>query len=82
VSAEVARLVAAQAKADATVRLVADHDGGPGLRLMVAVIDPATNTRLATGFVTYETGPVPGLRLVSIAAEQQAAERLPSIGGA
>jgi hypothetical protein len=46
------------------------------------VIDPATNTRLATGFVTYETGPVPGLRLVSIAAEQQAAERLPSIGGA
>jgi hypothetical protein len=81
VSAEVARLVAAQAKADATVRLVADHDGA-GLRLMVAVIDPATNTRLATGFVTYETGPVPGLRLVGSVTEQQAVERLPSIGGA
>ena len=62
-------LRAAQATADRVIRTVADHDGGPGPRLMVAVIDPETKTRLATGFVTVQTAwplrPVRHLRPVS-----------------
>lgn len=64
-SADLVRLTAAQAKADELVRAVADHDGGPAPRLMVAVIDPETNTRLATGFVAYNVGADrPPLRLL------------------
>ncbi|WP_406418367.1 hypothetical protein [Streptomyces sp. NBC_01614] len=64
-SAELDRLRAAQAAADAVVRQVADHDGGPAPRLMAAVIDPETNTRLATGFIAYTAGPsVPVLHVV------------------
>ncbi|MFJ9474702.1 hypothetical protein ACIRRI_06760 [Streptomyces mirabilis] len=57
---------AAQAKAHQVVRTVADFDGGPGPHLMVAVIDPETNTRLATGFVAIDSpaGPVRHLRSV------------------
>ncbi|WP_369274492.1 hypothetical protein AB5J55_35245 [Streptomyces sp. R11] len=64
-SAELERLTAAQTAADRIVRRVADHDGGPARRLMVAVIDPETNTRLATGFATYEAPTVRHLRPVS-----------------
>jgi hypothetical protein len=65
VSAELERLMAAQAAADAAVRQVADHDGGDSPHLMVAVIDPVTNTRLATGFFAYRVGPAaPALRAV------------------
>lgn len=53
-SAELARLDAAQAKADAIALQVADHDGSDAPRLLVAVIDPVTQTRLATAFAAYE----------------------------
>lgn len=51
-NAEVSRLAAAQAKADALRALVGDWDG-VGPRLRVAVTDPETNIRLATCFVGY-----------------------------
>jgi hypothetical protein len=54
VTADLDLLRAAQAKADEVVRQVADHDFGPGPHLMVAVIDPETRERLATGFVAYQ----------------------------
>jgi hypothetical protein len=64
VNAELARLTAAHPKADAVVCTVADTpDGSP--MLLVAVTDPETNTRLATGFVTYRVDGVPQLRLVT-----------------
>ncbi|WP_405888833.1 hypothetical protein OG762_36765 [Streptomyces sp. NBC_01136] len=60
---EQARLAAAQAKADELIAAIAETlDGAPLLR--VAVTDPETNTRLATGFVTYQTDGAP-LRLVT-----------------
>lgn len=63
-NADLARLTAAQAAADAVVRTVGDiPDGSP--MLLVAVTDPETSTRLATCFVTYQTGDVPRLRLVT-----------------
>ncbi|MFD1277412.1 hypothetical protein [Streptomyces kaempferi] len=63
-NAGLARLKAAQAKADAVVRMVADTpDSGP--MLLVTVTDPETGDRLATCFVTYQTGDVPRLRLVA-----------------
>lgn len=52
-TAELSRLVAAQAKADEVVRSVADTPDG-GLLLRIAVTDVETGQRLATGFVTYE----------------------------
>jgi hypothetical protein len=66
VSAETERLTAAQARADEVIRAVADHDGSPAPHLMVAVIDPETNTRLATGFVAYR--PAAHLQLVGEAS--------------
>lgn len=59
-TADLARMRAAQAKADQVVRTVADFDGGSSPRLLVAVIDPETNTRLATGFVAYQSAGRPG----------------------
>ncbi|MEV7983353.1 hypothetical protein [Streptomyces sp. NPDC086519] len=58
---------AAEAKAHQVVRTVADFDGGTGPYLMVAVIDPETHIRLATGFVAVDStaGPVRHLRSVS-----------------
>lgn len=61
-SAEVARLDAMQAKADAVAALVGDWDG-VGPRLLVGITDPETNTRLATAFVGYAASPTL-LRLV------------------
>ncbi|CAM5602685.1 hypothetical protein [Streptomyces coeruleorubidus] len=61
-SADLARLTAAQAKADAVVRQVGELPGaGPLLR--VSVTDVETGQRLATCFVNYEPEPTP-LRLV------------------
>lgn len=51
-SANLARLTAARETADRIVAQVGDWDGGEAHRLMVAVIDPETNTRLATTFAT------------------------------
>ncbi|MGW4825461.1 hypothetical protein ACWEP4_42960 [Streptomyces sp. NPDC004227] len=52
-TADLNRLRAAQAAADAVIRSVAvTPDGSPMLR--VSVTDPETNQRLATGFVTYQ----------------------------
>lgn len=52
-AAELARLTAAQAKADEVIGAVAEPvDGGPLLR--IAVTDAATGQRLATGFVHYQ----------------------------
>lgn len=63
VTADLARLTAAQAKADELVRTVADTpDGGPLLR--VAVTDIETGQRMATCFVTYQVDGAP-LRLVT-----------------
>jgi hypothetical protein len=63
VSAEAARLVAAQAKADAVIAAVAEvPEVGPLLR--VSVTDVATGQRLATGFVNCEASEGPALRLV------------------
>lgn len=50
--AERTRLTAARETADRIVAQVGDWDGGESPRLMVAVIDPETNTRMATAFVT------------------------------
>lgn len=50
--AERTRLTAAQETADRIAAQVGDWDGGQSPRLMVAVIDPETNTRLRTTFVT------------------------------
>jgi hypothetical protein len=61
-AADLDLLRAAQEKADAVIRAVADHDFGAGPYLMVSVTDPATGQRLATGFVAY--GPARHLRLV------------------
>ncbi|MEU9436575.1 hypothetical protein [Streptomyces sp. NPDC048252] len=59
-TADLARLTAAQTTADAIIATVATPiDGRPMLR--IAVTDPETNTRLATGFVAYDA---PGLRLL------------------
>ncbi|MFJ8594844.1 hypothetical protein [Streptomyces sp. NPDC093598] len=66
-SAELARLDAAQKKADAIASQVADHDGSDAPRLLVAVIDPVTNTRLVTAFAGYEIDR-PSLRLVKDAS--------------
>ncbi|MFJ2961199.1 hypothetical protein ACIPIC_02680 [Streptomyces collinus] len=63
-TAELARLGAAQAKADALAASVGDWDG-VGPRLLVPIIDPETNTRLATCFVSYcVDGAARPLRLV------------------
>ncbi|MFF4536572.1 hypothetical protein [Streptomyces aureus] len=61
-SAELARLTAAQAKADEVVRSVAEVP--EGLVLRVSVTDPESGLRLATGFVTYSVDSTP-LRLVA-----------------
>jgi hypothetical protein len=63
VNADLARLQAAQVKADAVVRALAEAPDGP--HLVVAVTDPITGNRLGTCFVTYQTGDVPRLRLVA-----------------
>jgi hypothetical protein len=64
VNDEQARLAAAQKKADALRDAFSEiPDGSP--MLLVAVTDPETNTRLATGFVTYRVDGVPQLRLVT-----------------
>ena len=62
-TADLARLVAAQAKADAVIRSVAEAPDG-GRLLRIAVTDAETGQRLATGFVTYEVV-VPQLRVVT-----------------
>ncbi|MEU8902164.1 hypothetical protein [Streptomyces mirabilis] len=62
-SIDLARLTAAQAKADELIAAIAETpDGGPLLR--VAFTDPETNTRLGTCFVTYQVDGAP-LRLVT-----------------
>jgi len=64
VSADLARLEAAQSKADEVIRTLGEPiDGRPMLR--IAVTDPETNTRLATGFVSYEITDRASLRLVT-----------------
>jgi hypothetical protein len=64
VTADLARLTAAQAKADEVVAAIAEApDGGPLLR--VAVTDVETGQRLAIGFVTYQVDGAPQLRLVA-----------------
>jgi hypothetical protein len=50
--AELAHLTAVRETADRIVTQVRDWDGSESPRLMVAVIDPETHTRLATTFVT------------------------------
>jgi hypothetical protein len=62
VTADVARLTAAQAKADAVIRAVAEAPAG--LLLRVAVTDVETGQRIATCFVTYQVDGAPSLRLV------------------
>ena len=63
-SADLARLEAAQSKADEVIRTLGEPiDGRPMLR--IAVTDPETNTRLATGFVSYEITDRASLRLVT-----------------
>jgi hypothetical protein len=64
VTADLDVLRAAQAKADAVIRALAEAPGaGPMLR--VSVTDPATGRRLATGFVSYEAPTARHLRPVS-----------------
>ena len=65
-SADLTRRDAAQAKADEVAALVGDWDG-VGPRLLVAITDPETNTRLATCFVGYSVAPAP-LRLIKEAS--------------
>ena len=65
-SAEVARQSAMQAKADAVAALVGDWDG-VGPRLLVAITDPETNTRVANAFAGYVVA-APVLRLVEEAS--------------
>ena len=61
---DLARLTAAQAKADELIATIAEApDGGPLLR--VAVTDAETGQRLATGFVTYQVDGAPQLRAVA-----------------
>lgn len=48
------RHAAAQAKADAVIRAVAEPMTSAAPRLRVSVTDVDTGQRLATGFVTYE----------------------------
>jgi hypothetical protein len=62
VTADLARLTAAQEKADEVIRQVAEAPDG--LLLRVSVTDVETGQRLATGFVTYEPAPAL-LRLVT-----------------
>lgn len=66
-TAELARLTAAQAKADEIIRAVAETLDGP-LLLRVSVTDAATGQRLATGFVNYTTDQpaAPRLQLVEV----------------
>lgn len=52
-SAELARLTAAQAKADEVIRTIAEPIDGSQL-LRIAVTDVETEQRLATGFVNYQ----------------------------
>lgn len=60
---DLARLAAAQAKADELIASLAEApDGGPLLR--VAVTDVETGQRLATCFVNYQVDGAP-LRLVT-----------------
>lgn len=67
-TADLARLTAAQEAADALVdplnAAAALHDGP---RLLVAVIDQETNTRIASGFLAYAVDDEPRthLRLVA-----------------
>lgn len=67
-TADLAHVTAAREAADAFVAplnaAAALHDGP---RLLVAVIDPETNTRIASGFLTYEVDDEPRshLRLVA-----------------
>lgn len=62
-TADLARLTAAQAKADEVIGAIAEPlDGGPLLR--IAVADAATGQRLATGFVAYKVG-TPQLTVVA-----------------
>ncbi|MFF3928224.1 hypothetical protein [Streptomyces hirsutus] len=68
-TADLARLTAARDTADRIVAQVGDWDGGESPRLMVAVTDPETNTRLATTFVAIHVEPAtPVLRLVGEAS--------------
>jgi hypothetical protein len=62
-TADLARLTAAQAKADELVAAIAETPDGPMLR--VAVTDVETGQRLATGFVTYQVDGAPQLRLAA-----------------
>ena len=63
-TADLARLTAAQAKADEVIRAVGEPiDGRPMLR--IAITDPETGNRLATGFVSYEITDRASLRLVT-----------------
>lgn len=65
-SADLARLIAAQAKADEIKRTVCESPDG-ALLLRVSVTDAATGQRLATGFVNYTTDqPATPLRLVEV----------------
>lgn len=61
-NAELERQIAAQARADEVIAAVAEAPDGP--LLLVAVTDPETGNRLATGFVTYQVDRRP-LRLVT-----------------
>jgi nicotinamide mononucleotide (NMN) deamidase PncC len=61
VTADLARHTAAQSKADAVIRAVAESPDG--LLLRVSVTDVETGQRLATGFVTYQPD-APVLRIV------------------
>ncbi|MEZ3180764.1 hypothetical protein KYY02_19350 [Streptomyces pimonensis] len=68
-SADLALLHAKRETADRIAARVGDWDGGESSRLMVAVIDPETNTRLATAFVTVRPEPAtPRLYLVGEAS--------------
>lgn len=60
-TADLARHLAAQAKADEVIRAIAEAP--EGLLLRVSVTDVETGQRLATGFVTYPA-PATTLRLV------------------
>ena len=63
-TADLARLTAAQAKADELIAAIAETpDGGPLLR--VAVTDVETGQRMATCFVTYQADGAWQLRLVA-----------------
>ncbi|MCX5253595.1 hypothetical protein OOK27_05330 [Streptomyces canus] len=61
-TSDLARLMAAQAKADEIARTVGESPE-PGRHLRVAITDPETEQRLATCFVNVEID-APMLRLV------------------